>query len=69
MAGAVGAVGSWPATRPRVVRRRYDDEDVARLLRAEWWDWPIELVTGHVRDHGRHPSQLEDITATHADGH
>jgi virginiamycin A acetyltransferase len=33
----------------RVVRRRYEDEDVARLLRAAWWDWPIALVTEHAR--------------------
>jgi len=33
----------------RVVRMRYDEEDVARLLRAAWWDWPIELVTEHAR--------------------
>jgi virginiamycin A acetyltransferase len=32
-----------------VVRRRYDDEDVERLLRAAWWDWPVELVTEHAR--------------------
>jgi virginiamycin A acetyltransferase len=33
----------------RVVRRRFSDEDVERLLRAAWWDWPIELVTEHAR--------------------
>ena len=27
----------------RAVRSRYGEEDVARLLRAAWWDWPIEL--------------------------
>ena len=33
----------------RVVRRRYEDADVERLLRAAWWDWPAELVTEHAR--------------------
>ena len=33
----------------RVIRRRYGDEDVERLLRAAWWDWPVELVTEHAR--------------------
>ena len=33
----------------RVVRRRYDDTDVERLLRAAWWNWPVEVVTKHVR--------------------
>jgi virginiamycin A acetyltransferase len=33
----------------RVLRMRYDEEGVARLLRAAWWDWPVELVTEHAR--------------------
>jgi virginiamycin A acetyltransferase len=39
-------VGGNPA---RVIRRRYEDDDVERLLRAAWWDWPVELVTQHAR--------------------
>ncbi|GIH64914.1 CatB-related O-acetyltransferase [Microbispora siamensis] len=39
-------VGGNPA---RTIRRRYEDADVERLLRAAWWDWPVELVTEHVR--------------------
>src|SRR3954462_7268369 len=33
----------------RVVRSRFSERDVAGLLRAAWWDWPIELVNEHVR--------------------
>ena len=33
----------------RVVRSRFSEEDVERLLRAAWWHWPIELVTEHAR--------------------
>ncbi|MEU6428422.1 CatB-related O-acetyltransferase [Microbispora sp. NPDC046973] len=39
-------VGGNPA---RAIRRRYEDADVERLSRAAWWDWPVELVTEHVR--------------------
>ena len=39
-------VGGNPA---RVIRRRYEDDGVERLLRAAWWHWPVELVTAHVR--------------------
>ena len=39
-------VGGNPA---RVIRQRFGDEDVERLLRAAWWDWPVELVTEHAR--------------------
>jgi len=33
----------------RVIRSRFAEDDVARLLRAAWWDWPIDLVTAHAR--------------------
>ncbi|MEV0702255.1 CatB-related O-acetyltransferase [Saccharopolyspora sp. NPDC050389] len=39
-------VGGNPA---KPIRRRFDDADVERLLRAAWWDWPVELVTEHAR--------------------
>ncbi|GHF00894.1 acetyltransferase [Amycolatopsis deserti] len=39
-------VGGNPA---RPIRARYGPEDVELLERAAWWDWPVELVTRHVR--------------------
>jgi virginiamycin A acetyltransferase len=46
----------------RVVRRRFADEDVERLLRAAWWDWPLELVTEHARTiMSSEPADLERI--------
>ncbi|MGW3202956.1 CatB-related O-acetyltransferase [Streptomyces sp. NPDC001135] len=39
-------VGGNPA---RPIRRRYEDADIERLLGAAWWDWPVELVTEHLR--------------------
>jgi virginiamycin A acetyltransferase len=48
----------------RVVKRRYEDDDVERLLRAAWWDWPIELVTEHARTiMSGTPAELERIAA------
>jgi len=41
-----GIVGGNPA---RLIRRRYPDEVVARLLAVAWWDWPAEHITEHVR--------------------
>jgi virginiamycin A acetyltransferase len=41
-----GVVAGNPA---RLVRTRFDDTDIDRLLRAAWWDWPVELVTEHAR--------------------
>jgi len=34
----------------RVVRRRFDDATVARLLDLAWWDWPVERVTEAIPD-------------------
>ncbi|HEY2577037.1 MAG TPA: antibiotic acetyltransferase, partial [Streptosporangiaceae bacterium] len=31
------------------VKQRYPDEDIDRLLRVAWWDWPVEAITEHVR--------------------
>lgn len=39
-------VGGNPAT---LIRRRFTDEDVARLLALAWWDWPFAYITRHVR--------------------
>jgi virginiamycin A acetyltransferase len=53
----------------RVVRRRYEDEDVERLLRAAWWNWPIELVTEHARTiMAGTPAELERIAAERLPG-
>jgi virginiamycin A acetyltransferase len=39
-------VGGNPA---RLIRRRFSEEDIERLLRIAWWDWPIETITEHLR--------------------
>ncbi len=31
----------------RVVRTRFDKEQVELLLRLCWWDWPVEAITRH----------------------
>lgn len=41
-----GIVGGNPA---QLIRTRYDDVTVNRLLAVAWWDWPIELITRHIR--------------------
>ncbi|MFH8793797.1 CatB-related O-acetyltransferase [Streptomyces sp. NPDC017941] len=41
-----GIVGGNPAT---LIRRRYNDEDVTRLLATAWWDWPSDHISAHVR--------------------
>ena len=46
----------------RIVRRRFDDENVDRLLRAAWWDWPAASITTHARTiMAGSPGELEQI--------
>jgi virginiamycin A acetyltransferase len=46
----------------RLVRSRFEAEDVERLLRAAWWNWPIELITEHARTiMAGSPKELERI--------
>jgi virginiamycin A acetyltransferase len=46
----------------RVLRLRYPEEEVAMLLRAAWWDWPVELVTEHARTiMAGTPAELEAV--------
>ncbi|MFI6996708.1 CatB-related O-acetyltransferase [Nocardia sp. NPDC050175] len=39
-------VGGNPA---RLIRTRYEDKDIARLLAVSWWDWPVDHLTEHIR--------------------
>ncbi|GGS35048.1 acetyltransferase [Actinokineospora fastidiosa] len=55
-------VGGNPA---RPIRRRYDDADVERLRRAAWWDWPVDVITEHVRTiMAGAPADIERIAAS-----
>jgi virginiamycin A acetyltransferase len=57
-------VGGNPA---RVIRPRFSEEDIERLLRAAWWNWPIELVTQHARAiMSGTAAELERIAAEHS---
>lgn len=42
-----GIVAGNPA---RLIRRRFDDETIARLLRVKWWEWPEEVITRAMPD-------------------
>ncbi|HET7092577.1 MAG TPA: CatB-related O-acetyltransferase [Thermomicrobiales bacterium] len=58
-----GVVGGNPAA---LLRRRFDDADVARLERAAWWNWPAALVTAHVRTiMAGSPVEIERIARDH----
>jgi len=39
-------VGGSPA---RVLRRRFDSDTIAAMLRIRWWDWSDDLVAARMR--------------------
>ena len=40
-------VGGVPA---KPIRKRFSDDDIAALLKIEWWDWPVEHIQEHVSE-------------------
>jgi virginiamycin A acetyltransferase len=42
---AYAVVGGNPA---RLIRHRFAADEIARLVRLAWWDWPIEVITKNV---------------------
>jgi virginiamycin A acetyltransferase len=44
---AYAIVGGNPAA---IIRYRYDESTIARLLQLRWWDWPIERITTRLQD-------------------
>jgi virginiamycin A acetyltransferase len=41
-----GIVGGNPA---RLIRLRYSEQEIARLIALAWWDWPPQQITEHIR--------------------
>jgi virginiamycin A acetyltransferase len=39
-------VGGNPA---KEIRKRFDETQIAALLRIKWWDWPIDKITQHLQ--------------------
>jgi virginiamycin A acetyltransferase len=48
----------------RVVRFRFPDHEIQQLLRAAWWNWPMQLITEQVRlIMAGSPAELEQVAA------
>ncbi len=41
-----GIVGGNPG---QLIRVRFDEADVAKLLEVAWWDWPLATITDNIR--------------------
>ncbi|WP_020539170.1 CatB-related O-acetyltransferase [Lewinella cohaerens] len=42
---AYAVVGGNPA---KVIKMRFPEDDIARLLELQWWDWPLEKITDNL---------------------
>ena len=38
-------VGGNPA---KLIRKRFSEAEITKLLQLQWWDWPIEKITENV---------------------
>jgi len=48
----------------RSIRKRFPDDDIARLLPAKWWDWPVEKITAHAATiMAGTPAEIEELAS------
>ncbi len=48
VSGAVPPYSVVVGNPARVVRHRFDERTISRLLAVRWWDWPAAKITRHV---------------------
>lgn len=46
----VGSYEIWAGNPARLIRKRFDDEIVAKLLKVEWWNWEDELIKKYAEE-------------------
>jgi len=47
VSGAIPPYSIVTGNPAQVLRRRFDDSTIARLLEIEWWNWPIERIVSN----------------------
>ena len=40
----IGPYEIWAGNPARFIRKRFDEETIAKLLEIRWWDWPDEKI-------------------------
>ena len=46
----VGPYEIWAGNPARMIRKRFDDDTLQRLLQIKWWDWDEETLTARAED-------------------
>ena len=56
----VGPYEIWAGNPAKLIRKRFDDETITRLLKTEWWNWPEEKVINYAK-HINHPEEFIEV--------
>ena len=40
----VGAYEVWGGNPARLIKKRFEDEDILKILQIKWWDWDLETL-------------------------
>ena len=44
----IGAYEIWGGNPARLIKKRFSDEDIKKLLQIKWWDWSIEKIKANL---------------------
>jgi chloramphenicol O-acetyltransferase type B len=44
----VGPYEIWGGSPAKLIKRRFGDQDIEKLLQLKWWDWPIDKIKANL---------------------
>jgi len=44
----VGAYEIWGGNPARLIKKRFNDDEIEKLLKIKWWDWELEKLKRHL---------------------
>lgn len=59
----VGPYEIWGGNPAKLIKKRFSDAHIAKLLEIQWWDWPIETLKQNL--HLMRSSNVEALWAWH----
>jgi len=45
---SIGPYEIWGGNPARLIKKRFSDEEIQRLLEIKWWNWDIETIKSHL---------------------
>lgn len=40
----IGAYEIWGGNPAKLIKKRFSDDDIAKLLQIKWWDWSVDKI-------------------------